>query len=241
LSRAVNPRLIVVLLLILASVAGFAQTGRSQAPDNPAFIEYWSEANAAARLHQAVTSEGRTLGKIPSPVNRSHLALEPPVFKDVVTPPSSYDLRTANGQNRVTPVRDQGDCGACWTFAALASVESGLLPGETRDFSENNMNTQNGFDKPVCQGGNAEKASAYLVRWSGPVNETDDPYNKTNTNPTSPQGVPVQKHLQNINIYAARTSATDNTILKTALMTDGALHTSMYGDNSKVSSVRLKV
>ena len=41
--------------------------------------------------------------------------------------PSSYDLRNVNGNNYVSPVRDQGRLGICWTFASVGAVESNLL------------------------------------------------------------------------------------------------------------------
>lgn len=41
-----------------------------------------------------------------------------------VTVPKVIDHRSLGGRNYVTPVKDQGDCGSCVAFGALATVES---------------------------------------------------------------------------------------------------------------------
>ncbi|MGZ7168887.1 MAG: lectin like domain-containing protein [Halobacteriota archaeon] len=137
--------------------------------------------------------------------------------------PSSFDLST---QGKVTAVRDQGSCGACWAFAAMASLESFLLPGETRDFSENNMKNLHGFDLAPCAGGNQLMATAYLARWSGPVDETADPYNASST--SSPSNLPVQKHVQDVYFLPDRAGPTDNDNIKSALQTHGAVSTTLF-------------
>ncbi len=37
--------------------------------------------------------------------------------------PAAYDLRNVNGQNFITPVKDQGGCGSCVAFGSVATVE----------------------------------------------------------------------------------------------------------------------
>lgn len=56
--------------------------------------------------------------------------------------PSSYDLRNLDGHSYVGPVRDQGNAGTCYAFAAIAAAEStynratGRYDAAAADFSE---------------------------------------------------------------------------------------------------------
>jgi C1A family cysteine protease len=88
--------------------------------------------------------------------------------------PSYYSLLDIAG--KVPPIRDQGDCGSCWSFAATACMETMLAPDVSYDFSENNMKDRHGFDWGPCEGGNSYMSSAYLTRFDGPVPESADPY-----------------------------------------------------------------
>jgi len=38
--------------------------------------------------------------------------------------PASWDWRNVNGQNFVSPVRDQGQCGSCYAFASMGALEA---------------------------------------------------------------------------------------------------------------------
>ena len=37
--------------------------------------------------------------------------------------PAEFDLRNVNGQNFITPIRDQGGCGSCVAFGTVATIE----------------------------------------------------------------------------------------------------------------------
>ncbi len=203
-------------------------------PVNPAFTDFMLH----RPLLQAANSQSKGMGYIPSPVDRSHLkGLKQFLpLQALAALPSSYDLRSLG---RVTPVRDQGPCGSCWSFGAMASLESGLLTGETRDFSENNLKNNHGYDWGPCDGGNIFLSTGYLMRWSGPVNETDDPY-QANTNP-SPTGLTVQKHSQNIIHLPPRSSSTDNNVIKNALVTYGAVTVAYHHDNAYYNSTIIPI
>ena len=237
---------LIIALVFLASAATLpAQTVANdssasgvllKAPANPRFAEHLN-ARAQGQAAKVTTQRGHAMGLIPATIDFSHLKAQPaPAMQSATALPSSYDLRT---YNRVTPVEDQGQCGACWDFATYGSVESALLPAETHSFSENNLKDLDGFDQTACvaggdqtecgtcSGGNWQMSSAYLARWSGPINSSDDPYNPTSTN-TSPSGLTTQKHLQNVYVFPGRASSTDNATLKNAVMTYGGLYTTMY-------------
>src|SRR5437868_3878407 len=54
---------------------------------------------------------------------------------------AAFDWRNVNGQNYVTPIRNQGGCGSCVSFGTTAAVESAIRiqrgdPGLAVDLSE---------------------------------------------------------------------------------------------------------
>ncbi len=194
------------------------------APLNPAFVKYLQEAQARGPRAEAVG--GRAPGLIPSPVDLSHMKGQR-VLQDRglvgAALPASYDLRTLG---KVTPVKDQGYCGSCWSFATYGSLESCLLPSESRDFSENNLKNTHGFDPSCCSGGSNLISIACLARGSAPVSEADDPYDPNSC--VSPTGLPVQKHLQAADWLPDRSGPLDNDNIKQAVMSYGAVYTCMY-------------
>lgn len=110
---------------------------------------------------------------------------------------------------------------------------------------EDNLALNSGFDSSFDQstdpndsgsaynsGGNALMSTAYLARWAGPVGASQDAFDDG----TTPSGLVAQKHVQNVLYIPPRTSWDDNAAIKSAVMTDGAVYTSMYADDGMASS-----
>jgi uncharacterized repeat protein (TIGR01451 family) len=199
----------------------------SLAPLNPEFEEYMRQIKIKG-------TSSLNYGFVPSPVDMSHTK-GIRVFSRKLSYPSSYDLRTLG---RLTPVGDQGDCGSCWTFATYGSLESWLLSKplpETWDFSENNLKNKHDFDLTHTEGGDLFMSTAYLARWSGPIAESDDPYNPKSG--VSPSGLKEKKHLETVLMIPDRTGPMDNNDIKQAVMDYGAMYTSMYYSDTYFKSI----
>jgi len=213
-----SPENVTVGVMHLESDSVVVKSGNfTIAPVNPDF-------EIAIKNYTPILIEkGRTFGYIPpliditKPASYGHRILTTWMvpLSDV---PSKYDLRTIE---KVTPVRDQGRDGTCWAFGTYASLESFLLPSEGWDFSEQNMKCA--FERVYPNGsGNVLGASAYLVRWNGPVNETDDPYQWGDNTRKPP--LPVQKHVQEVLFIPGG----DTYLIKNAIMKFGAVASSFY-------------
>ncbi|MCX6992830.1 MAG: lectin like domain-containing protein, partial [Kiritimatiellaeota bacterium] len=223
-------KITVVLTGLLMALTISAQEFQ-RAPDNPAFLKYQQERIQKAATVKTVSGHG--LGYVPSPVDFSYLKGRTPVrIRALKALPSSYDLRT---QGKLTPIKDQDPYGTCWAFATYSSLESTLMPAEERYFSVNNMANNHGFDYGYDDGGDAVMSTAYLTRWSGPINEADDPY--ANGPGHSPANLTVQKHVQEILFLPLRASALDNTTIKQAVVNYGAMYVSFYIANAYYDSI----
>ncbi|MFZ1946427.1 MAG: C1 family peptidase [bacterium] len=151
---------------------------------------------------------------IAAPMASPHLAL-----------PSRFDWRDTG---KITPVKNQGSCGSCYAFAALACFESRLLIDGVGafDFSENNVKECEYFGSS-CSGGNDWIVSNFLST-RGTVLEACDPYVAANV--TCNSGCPYQKTLVEWQVISfSEIPAVD--VLKSYIQTYGPLYTSMYAGN----------
>lgn len=97
----------------------------------------------------------------------------PPFTNWLETLPERFDWREARA---VSPVKDQGNCGSCWAFSMVATLESiALMQGMTApDFSEQFLVSYSPLDKG-CRGGSLWTSAIFLKR-IGTVDEDCMPY-----------------------------------------------------------------
>lgn len=157
------------------------------------------------------------------------------ITKDAEEPlPAKWDSRDCDYGCWVTPVRDQGNVGACWAFASYATLETQLLKtgrGEY-DLSEKHLVNLHGLIQTDTKEGLADFAAAYLTRWEGAVAETNDPYIASLSDWTDSVPRMPAIHVQDIVWIPPRTNVTDNATLKKAIMDYGAVAVPMYCVNS---------
>jgi C1A family cysteine protease len=177
--------------LLLAASLGFLflhaqnDTEPGLGPLNPDFLKMLQDKQAG------MFYQNPKFGYIPGPVDHSlFTAIAAPAERPLESFAATYDLRT---YNKVTSIRDQGTCGACWAFSAMGGIESSLLTTESRNFAEQHLNKYHGGDWAECAGGNSNLSAAYFARWDGPYNESDYPYPYSSNAAGSGS---VQKHVQ---------------------------------------------
>lgn len=134
-------------------------------------------------------------------------------------------------QDWISPIRNQGNVGACWTFATCATIEAQLRKNGQgdHDLSEKNMVNLNGWQFGPNDGGQYDMAAGYLLRWGGAVAETNDVYVGTLNNWTpSPELSPIV-HIQQV-VWVPPLDGTSARIdeLKRAIKEYGAVAVSTY-------------
>jgi cathepsin B len=89
------------------------------------------------------------------------------------TIPDNFSVRT-QWKGCAMSIKDQGDCGGCWAFAAVEMLEDRFcIKSEGKDnltLSVQDLISCDGFDGG-CTGGDLEKGVDYLARF-GVVDET---------------------------------------------------------------------
>ncbi|MBC8229524.1 hypothetical protein H8E77_08260 [bacterium] len=170
-------------------------------------------------LSYTISAQERGLGDIPLDEWTYQRYLKILAIKAL---PESYDARD---DGIVTPPKDQGACGSCWSFASVGAFESHLLKEfavEPKDLSEQQQVSCN-LSMGGCCGGNMT-----ALRWwetCGAIEEACFPYGESSTSCPTKRTVPCEdsSECQQL-LYRVTNYHTINTALSTQVKT------SLYND-----------
>lgn len=178
-------------------------------------------------------SSSPDLGFIPPPLDLPHLTgQQRPGLVSAQALPSHFDWRE---QGKVSSVKNQGNCGACYAFGAVGNLESKFLIDNAGlyDLSENNAKECNWEELNndyggSCDGGNYEMV-ANLFSLKGAVLESTDSYVAGDVS-CNASSTPV-KALTDWRIIS-EDSVPNTDVLKSYMQTYGPIYVSMYASFS---------
>ena len=151
------------------------------------------------------------------------------------TLPASFDWRNYNGHSYIGPVRDQGNCGSCYSFGASAAAEgtynfaNGLYDAACADFSESFIIWCLSRISPYsshfsgCNGADYDYMELEALVQEGTINESDFPYTINDPGSCSHYNDPRVKFAE-----WHRIACSDVAAIKAAIMTYGVVDVAVY-------------
>jgi len=144
------------------------------------------------------------------PHNRTVLAAGP---IDISAIPTSVDWRE---KGAVTGVKNQGQCGSCWAFSAVASTEAAHFykTGSLVSLSEEELvDCGSSTGNEGCEGGLMDDAFQWIMNNGGIASEASYPYIGTDGNPCQSS---TQKNVATISGYKDVTQNSNSALLQAA-------------------------
>ncbi|OGC92538.1 MAG: hypothetical protein A2W25_07540 [candidate division Zixibacteria bacterium RBG_16_53_22] len=149
--------------------------------------------------------------------------MPPPVLLNTE---SFFDWRLLQG---VTPVKDQGQCGSCWDFAATGAFESAWMirTGITPDFSEQQALSCN-TGESGCDGGWMSDAYDVFINY-GAIDEWCMPYGANDQIPCIQTNFTPTAYLMGYEDVPNNVNAIKNALLMGPLSTTFTVYDDFYG------------
>ena len=231
--------LLVIVAIVQAPIA--ASSGALPAPSRQATPPVPIFAPKIAPPSVAPTS---CTGFVPPPMDLSHLKGDRmPDGVGIQSLLPRFDWRELGV---VSPVKNQGNCGSCYSFGAIAAIESKVAidGGGITDFSENNAKecnweAQAGWGTGSCGGGNSWMMT-HLFSILGTALESCDPYVAADV--ACSTGCPYQTTVLGWGLVSGggggelgllgASAVPDTSVLRAYLQTYGPLMVSMYAGDS---------
>lgn len=164
-------------------------------------------------------------------------AQENPKFKVSKSLPTSFDWRSYNGHSYIGAVRNQGDCGSCYSFGASACAEgtynvaTGSYDSNTADFAESYiiwcLGSMSAYSSNFggCDGADYTYSELQALVDVGTVNESYFPYTDSDNQSCASATTSAPKIKFN-GWY--RITCSDIDAIKTAIMTYGVVDAAVY-------------
>ncbi len=157
------------------------------------------------------------------------------VFSIVVIPTDvkafTFDWRDYNGGNYLTPVKNQGDAGTCWAFAAVSALEAKFDITYNNPFLDLDLSEQH----LVCDGSSGSASGGFefkalnFFQNTGIVSEAELPYTASNYSPNWPLAAGWENRVYKVTSVQNWLTCTESNI-KDNLRTNGPLVAAMWAD-----------